>query len=166
MSARQENDHTVLEVSWTPFGSWCRVQPGSLVGLQLRYNLVGLLVEYLRDTKATCFYQKHPLPSRQVRAGMTQGSIIFPTLFNHFVSDCPINYLDMTFYADDFTLLVFSSSIVEAERRANQLPTISYCYPEIQRDSIHFSRIPTSPCPTLKCESVTRWHLRIKALKS
>ena len=55
-----------------------------------------------------------------MRAGVPQGSVISPALFNHFVSDCPIPDLDMTFYADDFTLLASAPSI-EAEARANQL---------------------------------------------
>ena len=42
----------------------------SLVGFQLRYNLVGLLVVHLRGMKTTCLYQRHPLPSCQVRAGI------------------------------------------------------------------------------------------------
>ena len=47
--------------------------------------------------------------------------VISPALFNHFVSDYPIPELDMTSYADDFTLLASTPSIVEAESRANQL---------------------------------------------
>ena len=41
-----------------------------------------------------------------------------PTLFNHFLSDCPISDLDRTSYADDFTLLASAPSLVKA--RANQ----------------------------------------------
>ena len=50
-----------------------------------------------------------------------QGSVISPTLFNHFVSDCPISDLDMRSYADDFTLLASAPSIMEAKARMNQL---------------------------------------------
>ena len=95
------------------------------------------------------------------------------------VVDCPIPDLDMTSYADDFTLLAFHPNIVEAETKANQHPTAlvgwanvkqvqttSHCSPEIQRDSVHFGRIPTSPGSTHKCESVTRWSLRTEPLKS
>ena len=54
-------------------------------------------------------------------AGVPQGSVTCPALFNHFVSDFPITDLDMTSYDDDFKLLASASSIVEAEARANQL---------------------------------------------
>ena len=64
------------------------------------------------------------LALRQVRAGVPQGSVISPALFNHFVSDCPIPDLVMTSYADNFTLLASAPSIVEAKARANKLRAI------------------------------------------
>ena len=79
---------------------------------------------YIRRRKASCLYQQLHLPSREVGAGVPQGSVFSPALFNHFVSDCPIPDLDMTSYADDFTLLASAPSIVEAEASANQLCTI------------------------------------------
>ena len=91
---------------------------------RLCHNLVRCLVAYLRLRKASCLYQQHQSPSRQVRAGVPQGSVISPALFNHFVSGCPISDLDMTSYANDFTLLASAPSIVEAEARANQLCAI------------------------------------------
>ena len=56
-----------------------------------------------------------------MQAGIPQGSVISPALFNDFVSDCLIPYSDMTSYADHFTLMASTPSIVEAEARANQL---------------------------------------------
>ena len=47
--------------------------------------------------------------------------VVVVALFNHFVSDCPIPDVDMTSYADDFTLLASAPSIVEAEASTNQL---------------------------------------------
>ena len=88
---------------------------------RLRHNLVRWLVVYLCGRKASRLYQQHHLPSRHVRAGVPQGSTISSALFNHFVSDCAIPDLDMTSYADDFTLLASAPRIVEAEARANQL---------------------------------------------
>ena len=119
------------------------------------------------DPAVQCLYQQHHSPSRQVRAGVLQGSIISPALFNHFVLDCPILDVDLTSYADDFTLLASAPSIVEAEVRANQLCSIlvrwadgkqlaiakksiakkSLAIAEIQRDPVHFRypRVPTPP---------------------
>ena len=88
---------------------------------RLRHNLVRWLLAYLCGRKASFLYQQHHSPSRHVRVGIPQGFAIFPALFNHFVSDCPIPDLDITSYADDFTLLASAPSIVEAETRANQL---------------------------------------------
>ena len=91
---------------------------------RLCHNLVRWLVAYLRGRKASCLYQQHHSPFRQVWVGVPQGSVISSVLFNHFVSDCPIPDLDMTSYAENFTLLASAPSIVEAEARANQLCTI------------------------------------------
>ena len=88
---------------------------------RLRHNLVKRLVVYLCGRKDSCLYQQHYSPSDQVRVGVTQGSVISPALFNHFVSDCPIPDLDMTSYSDDFTLLASAPDIMEAKARANQL---------------------------------------------
>ena len=49
-----------------------------------------------------------------VRCGLVASGVRhLPALSNHFVADCPIPGLDMTSYANDFTL--------EAEARANEL---------------------------------------------
>ena len=88
---------------------------------RLCHNLVRWIVAYLRGRRVSCIYQQHRSPSRRVWAGVPQGSVISPALFNHFVSDCPTPDLDVTSYADDFTLLASAPSIVAAEGRANQL---------------------------------------------
>ena len=88
---------------------------------RLYHNLVRWLVAYLRGRKASCLYQQHHSPSRELREDVPQGSVIIPALFNPFVPDCPIPDLEMTSYTDDFTLLASAPSIVESEMRANQL---------------------------------------------
>ena len=45
---------------------------------------------YTSNRNILCLYQRHHLPSGQVLAGVSQGSVISPALFNHFVSDCPL----------------------------------------------------------------------------
>ena len=93
-----------------------------------------------------------------MRAGVPQGSIISPALFNHYVLDCPITNLDMLSYADDFTLLASAPSILEAEARANQLTTTlvlvrqanrKHFPPEFQRDTVHLGYTPVSAPPTM-----------------
>ena len=54
-----------------------------------RRNLMNLLVLYIRGQNLTCLYQ-------QLRAVILQGFVIFPALFNHFVSDIPIHAFDRT----------------------------------------------------------------------
>ena len=72
---------------------------------RLCHNLVRWLVAYLRGLRASRLYQQHHSPTRQVRAGVPQRSVISPAFFNHFVLDCPIPDLYITSCADDFTLL-------------------------------------------------------------
>ena len=115
---------------------------------RLRHNLVRWLVACLHSRKASCLYQEHHSPSCHVRAGVRQGYVIFPALFNHFVYDFPITDLDMTSYADDFTLLASAPSIVEAEAKANQLcSTLMRWAFATQRDTIHLG-YPPVPVPT------------------
>ena len=56
---------------------------------RLRHNLVRwlMIVVDLRGRKASCLYQQHHSPSRQVQAGVPQGSVNSPALFNPFPSD-------------------------------------------------------------------------------
>ena len=49
--------------------------------------------------------QAAPFAFPQGEGGGPTGFVISPALFNHFVSDCPVTDVDMTSYADDFTLL-------------------------------------------------------------
>ena len=108
-----------------------------------------------------------------------QRSVISPALFNHFVLDYPISDLEMTSYADHFTLLTFALSIVEAEARAIQLCSSLVRWADEKQLAIAphnkqlaiapqncSPRTPTSPGSTLKCKSATRWPRWTELLKS
>jgi len=88
---------------------------------QLGHNLVRWVVAYLRGRKAACIYHLQRAPFHHVRAGVPQGSVISPALFNHFVSDCPLPDSCMASYADDFTIFSTHTEIVTAAEEANRL---------------------------------------------
>ena len=95
-----------------------------------------------------------------------RGSVISTTLFNYFVLYCPIPDLDITSYADDFTLLASAPSIVEAKARANQLCTILVRWADAKQQAI----APQKSSVTLFTSDThqSRFHpqVRIGALKS
>ena len=131
------------------------------VRFQLRYNLVRWLLAYPRGRKASCLYEQHISPPRQVRAVVPQGSVISLALFNHFVSDCSIPDLDMASYSD----VMFSSTnnvlLWWGGQSASNWPLLP------RNPAWHCSPLtPTSPDSTLRCELVTRCPRWIEPLKS
>ena len=78
---------------------------------------------YLRGRLSACLYRGHRAPYRHVHAGVPQGSVISPALFNYFMSDCPLSDYDMASYADDFTIMASSPRVDEAVVKANRLMT-------------------------------------------
>ena len=79
------------------------------------------LAAYIRGRKAACVYLNNISPFRGVPAGVPQGSVISPALFNYFISDCPIPNSNITSYADDLTIWTSSPDIQEAESTINGL---------------------------------------------
>jgi hypothetical protein len=67
----------------------------------LHPNIVCWLSAYLRGRSAACVFQGVAWVFRTVHAGVPQGSVLLPTLFNFFVSDCPETSGLTVLYADD-----------------------------------------------------------------
>ncbi|KAF2356605.1 Reverse transcriptase domain [Trinorchestia longiramus] len=82
--------------------------------LPLNHHIVRWLVCYLNGRSAKCSYQHHLSSSRPVLAGVPQGSVISPALFNLFVSDYPPTAPLITSYADDFTAVATTTKIPDA----------------------------------------------------
>ena len=74
-----------------------------LASSPLHPNLVRWLSCYLKGRTAKCSFRHSLSSSRHVPAGVPQGSVISPSLFNFFVSDYPSSAPLITSYADDFT---------------------------------------------------------------
>ena len=72
----------------------------------LPHNVTRWLSAYLRGRCAATIYHDTRSSHQSVIAGVPQGSIISPTLFNFFVSDFPTPPpgISVTSYADDFTI--------------------------------------------------------------
>jgi len=82
--------------------------------LPLNHHLVRWLVCYLRGRSARCSFNGHLSPFRPVQAGVPQGSVISPALFNLFVSDYTSTASLITSYADDFTAIATSINIPDS----------------------------------------------------
>ena len=89
---------------------------GQIEGSPLHHNLIRWLKAYLSGRQATCHYGTAASPCRGVPAGVPQGSVISPVLFNFFVSDYPHNNAQVTSYADDFTAATSAIHVEDAAR--------------------------------------------------
>jgi len=75
----------------------------SLSRTTLPNNVVRWLSSYLRGRQARCSYEGNVSPYCAVRAGVPQGSVISPVIFNFYVADYPHSAPLVTSYADDFS---------------------------------------------------------------
>ncbi|KAF2344871.1 Reverse transcriptase domain, partial [Trinorchestia longiramus] len=93
--------------------------------LPLNHHIVRWLVSYLRGRSAKCSYHHHLSSSRPIIAGVLQGSVISPALFNLFVSDYPPTAPLITSYADNFTALATTTKIPDASAIPPPIPRMS-----------------------------------------
>ena len=85
----------------------------------LPHNFIRWLNSYIRGCSASCLYNKQHSPCRSIHAGVPQGSVISPHLFNFYVSDFPHTADLTTSYADDFTSITQSPDVAEASLSAH-----------------------------------------------
>ena len=88
-------------------------------GTDLNPSIIRWLAAYIRGRKASCTYREQPADFRGVPAGVPQGSVISPALFNFFISDCPVPAEEMSSYADDITIWSTSPHLETAESQLN-----------------------------------------------
>ena len=113
-----------------------------------------------------------PFSASHVRAGVPQGSVISPALFNHHVSDFPVTDQDVTSYTD-FTLLASAPIVVEAKARLNNYALLwrgeqmGSNWPLFPRNPAWHRSSLTSTCSgsTLQCELVKGWSRWTKPLE-
>jgi hypothetical protein len=80
----------------------------------LHANITRWLICYIRGRSARCSYNSCISSPRPVHAGVPQGSVISPVLFNSYVSDFPQSAPLITSYADDFTAAAGAVRIADA----------------------------------------------------
>ena len=88
-----------------------------LMETTLLSNVLRWLSCYLHGRSASCQYRQARSGFRSIGAGVPQGSVISPCLFNFFVSDYPRTADLHCSYADDFTAVVSDHNILAASQR-------------------------------------------------
>ena len=82
-----------------------------IIGTSLHPNIKRWLAVYLKGRKVHCRYNGAFSKPRTLRAGVPQGSIISPCLFNFYIANYPDSIELHTSYADDITAAASNSSI-------------------------------------------------------
>jgi hypothetical protein len=82
-----------------------------IANLDLHSNYVCWLAANLHGCTASGLYNGSLSSPRIIRSGVPQGLVLFPVLFNYFVSDCPAEVKVNSAYADDINLLVSDPKI-------------------------------------------------------
>ena len=90
----------------------------TIAATTLHHNVVRWLSAYLRGRFASCRYNEATSACHAVRAGVPQGSVISPLLFNFFVTTYPPNCQLHSTYADDMTA---AESSVDPQTAADAL---------------------------------------------
>jgi hypothetical protein len=67
-------------------------------------NVVRWIATWLRGRQASCLYQSAKSKSCKIHTGVPQGSVLSPSLFNTFVSNCPEFAELLASFANNFTV--------------------------------------------------------------
>ena len=118
--------------------------------------------------------------AKQIPAGVPQGSILSPTLYNIFTTDIPkfLSHSDIAFFADDTAILSKSKQKVATIKKLQQSLKIFFSYLEKWKISPNLAKtqliffpfryskklIPSEPCSILSSTPPISWVKEVKYL--
>ncbi|KAI5704876.1 hypothetical protein M8J75_009611 [Diaphorina citri] len=118
---------------------------GLLYKLNIPSPLIRMIKSYLEGRTLQVKYNEQLSDKFQIHAGITQGSILGPTLFTIYIQDLPkLKYLNTGLYADDTALY--------ARRRDEQPPPPSSNFDRLDATQHRRPRHPGATPPPESCD--------------
>ena len=95
----------------------------TLIGKQLQTSIpstvIKFIANYIKGRKPYTTFRNHKSTQRQVKAGVPQGGVLSPTLFNTYTADIPTPTapIKVMLYADDIIIITSTHNRMSAARR-------------------------------------------------
>jgi hypothetical protein len=142
-----------LDIERTFDKVWITGLTAKLIKAKISPHLIHIIHSYLQN-RSFCIVHGSPLSSRRpIRAGVPQGSLLGPTLFNIYINDIPPIENDpnvaISIYADDTNISVRSGKLDIAAAKLNNATDLLEPWFLKWRIKVNTSKCATTPFPNV-----------------
>jgi hypothetical protein len=129
------------DADWAFDKVWIKGLIAELITAKIPPHVIHITHNYLRNWSFSALRRNSYSSLRPIQAGVPQGSLLGPTLFNIYVNDIPsvenISNIAISFCADDTNISVQSGTIDRAVRKLNSAIGLSERWYRKWRISVH-----------------------------